>query len=43
MILRHGVLIFQIQQYRYYITIARIQSGCNIFVAINRLFRVSLW
>ncbi len=42
MILRHGVLIFQIQQYRYYITIAQIEPGCNMFVEMNCLFRVSL-
>lgn len=42
MILRHGVLISQIQQYRYYITIAQIESGCNMFVEMNRLFRVRL-
>ena len=43
MILRHRTLIPQIQQYKYYVTIAQIESGCNIFVEFNWRFRVRLF
>jgi len=42
MILRHRLFISQFQQYRYYATIAQIESGCNNLVVLKWRFWVRL-